>query len=115
MADLPVLLSLAANGSGSCTAFFTRGDFLAAEGRVAVFVAVAVAALAVAGALLLAAGAAAWAVLARAAGLVAADLARVAAVALATSALGFASTGLLVSSAMTNLLICLYRINSIFS
>jgi hypothetical protein len=102
------------------TAFPAGGDFLATEGRTAVFFAAADAALAgtdlaVTTAALPAAGAAALADLARAAGLAAAGLARTAVVVGAVRVADFALAGLLVLLATINLPMDLYGINSIFS
>jgi hypothetical protein len=120
LASLPAFLALTIIGSGLCatlfagTAFLAGGDFLTTGGRTAVFFAAAGAVLAGAelavAAARPAAGAAALATLARAAG-----LARTAVVVRAARVAGFALAGFLVPSAMVNLPMDLYEINSIFS
>jgi len=118
LADL-TSFPLATKGSGTCVAFFAGGDFLA-TGRATVFFAAGSVALAVAGARFLAgfvtAGAAALVALGRVAGLGADGLALAAVMAvLAAGVAATVSTGLLVSSAMVNLLFHINRINSICS
>ena len=124
LAGLPGFLFFATKGFGSCAAFFAEGVFFTAgevlaTGRVTVFFAAVVVALAAAGALLLtgfaAAGAAAWVAFDRGAGLADADLLLAAMVVLFARFADTVLMGGLVSMATASLLLRLNKINSICS